>query len=104
MQDGVGELEEAAESFDIAAIPYRPVVEKYPQLTETVKDYIQYLQAWCEIEAAKRCHQEERYQDSCKLYYNASNILLEVHKWSFLSKYYDACGVTQEAEALSIED
>lgn len=104
MQDGVGELEEAAESFEKATNHYRLVVEKYPQLTETVKDYIQYLQAWCEIEAAKHCHQEERYQDSCKRYYNASKILSEAHKWSFLSKYYEACGVTEEAEALSIED
>jgi len=104
MQDLVSELEDAAESFGKATHHYQLAMQKYPQLTETVKDYIRYMQAWCEIEAAKHCHQEERYQDASYRYYNASKILSETRKWSFLSKYYEACGLLEEAEVFSIED
>jgi hypothetical protein len=69
-----------------------------------VKDHIHYLKAWCEIEAAKNSHQEERYQDASNRYNKASKILSETHKWSFLSRYYEACSLIEEAEAFSIED
>lgn len=104
MQDGVDELEDATESFEKAANNYQLVIERYPQLTETVKDHIHYLKAWCEIEAAKNSHQEERFQDASNRYNNASKILSETRKWSFLSAYYEACSLIEEAEACSIED
>jgi hypothetical protein len=104
MQDGVGELEDAAESFGKAADHYQIGVERYPQLTETLKDHVHYLEAWCEIETAKNSHQEERYQDASNRYDKASRILSETHMWSFLSKYYEACSLVEEAEAFSIED
>jgi hypothetical protein len=104
MQDGVGELDGAAESFGKAADRYQLVAEKYPQLTETAKDHVRYLEACREIEAAKNSHQEERFQDASNRYSNASKILSETHTWSFLSKYYEACSRVEEAEAFSIED
>ncbi len=101
MQDFVGELEEAAESFEKAACQYQLVVEKYPQLTETMTEYLQYMRAWSEIEAAKICHQGERYGDASGHYGKASKILSDTHRWSYLSKYYEASSLIEEAEAQS---
>ncbi|MCW4026007.1 MAG: hypothetical protein NWE76_00805, partial [Candidatus Bathyarchaeota archaeon] len=100
-QGVLGEHKEAAESFDLASESYMNAAEKIPQLREFYQELASYMNAWSEIERAKRHHLEKRYGKAREHYEKAAELHSSTERWNYLAPNYQAWARLNEAEDIS---
>ncbi len=98
-QDGLGQWQEASESFEKAAEEYRLVGQKTPGLTGPFGELGSYMDAWAAIERARLHHDHEQYSTASQKYSDAANILQATKSWNHLAKHYMACSSLERGES-----
>jgi KaiC/GvpD/RAD55 family RecA-like ATPase len=86
----LAEYSESARSFASASERYRLAAEKVPQLAGFYMDYAIYMQAWSEIEKARRSHITEEHDKAKEHYKKAASLHESTRRWSHLSNNYYA--------------
>jgi len=92
---------ESAENFKFAAKAYKAVAKKLPQLKTFYSEYATYMQAWSEIENAKRTHAREEYHHAREHYKKAARLHKSTKLWRYLAPNYSAWVQLEDGEALS---
>jgi len=99
--DDLGEHLKAAENFNLASNNYKGAAEKIPQLKSFYQDHAVYMQAWTEIEKARRHHARQEYGSAKEHFEKAANIHESLKKWSYLAPNYSGWAQIENAEELS---
>lgn len=86
----LAEYSESAKNFALASERYRLAAEKVPQLAGFYMDYAIYMQAWSEIEKARRSHISEEYDEAKDHYKKAASLHESTRRWIHLSSNYYA--------------
>ena len=102
--DQLGEHTKSERSFQSASENYRLVAEKIPQLKQFYMDYALYMQAWSEIEKAKKSHSREDHEEAKKHYEEAATLHDSTESWKYLAQNYLAWAKLEEAEDLSRQE
>ena len=100
-QDTLGEHAEAAISFQQASENYVKAAEKIPQLGDFYLDHASYMQAWGEIEEARRSHNQKVHEEAVEHLNKAAKILKGTTRWHQFASNYLAWAKLEEGEALS---
>jgi hypothetical protein len=101
LSDRLGEHTRSEWNFQSAAENYKLTAEKIPQLKEFYMDHALYMQAWSEIQKAKRHHAKRQYGQSKEHYEKAADLHQSTEHWNYLSSNYLAWAKLEEAEDLS---
>lgn len=101
VQDDLGLLREAAESFVAAFEHYKIASEKIPNFADFFLDHASYMKAWSEIEKAKFAHKHEEYAQAMNYYARTAELLKPSETWGYLSKNFLAWSALERAEDLS---
>lgn len=101
LSDKIGEHVKASENFESASNQYESAALKIPLLKEFYSDYVNYMQAWSEIEKAKLAHSQERYSHSKTHYEKAATYLDSSKVWKYLAPNFSAWAFLEHAEDLS---
>ena len=96
--DTVNDYEQAATSFEKAFAAYKASAHRITQFSDFFLDYASYMKAWSEIEAAKRAHSDERYENAMEHYEKTSQLLRQSKSWMYLSLNFYAWSLLEEAE------
>jgi hypothetical protein len=101
VQDDLGLLREAAESFAGAFEHYKIASDKIPNFVDFFLDHAAYMKAWSEIEKAKFAHKHEDYAQAMNHYAKTAELLKPSETWGYLSKNFLAWSALEHAEGLS---
>jgi len=101
LYDARGEYSKAASSFEQASKNYSLVSEKIPQLKDFYHDHAVYMQAWSEIEEARRHHARQEYGLAKENFEKAGALHKSLKQWSYLAPNYSAWAELEQAEELS---
>lgn len=99
--DALGELEEAAKSYQIASQNYKEASQKTPLLRDFYQDHAAYMEAWSDIEKARGYHARSEYGEAKGHYEKAAKLHKSTSEWSYLSSSYLAWARLEQAEDLS---
>jgi KaiC/GvpD/RAD55 family RecA-like ATPase/tetratricopeptide (TPR) repeat protein len=102
--DQLAEYSESAKNFGSAAESYGLAAEKLPQLKDFYADYALYMQAWSEIETARRYHANHEYGEARKHYEKASKLHKSSKSWNYLAPNYLAWTKLEHGENLSRDE
>jgi len=101
LHDTRGEYSKAASSFEQASRNYSLMSEKIPQLKDFYHDHAVYMQAWNEIEEARRHHARQEYDLAKEHFEKAGELHKSLKHWSYLASNYSAWAELEQAEEFS---
>jgi len=95
------DYEKSAKCFKNAQEQYIAAAEKIPSLERFYLDHASYMNGWSEIEAAKRHHVRQEYDNAKKHYENAASLHESSESWRYLVANYLAWAQLEHGEDLS---
>jgi tetratricopeptide (TPR) repeat protein len=99
--DCSGEHIKAAEDFTLASDNYKKAAERTPSLRTLYQDQAVYMQAWSEIEKARRHLERREYDQAKECFEKAAAFHASLKRWSYLEPNYSAWAQVEDAEQLS---
>lgn len=99
--DDMGEYLKSADDFRRAAKQYQDGAAETPQLKDLYGEHSLYMQAWSEIEEARRCHARQEYDCAVEHFERVAEFHRSSKRWSFLAPNYSAWVKVEHAEDAS---
>ncbi len=96
--DVLGELMEAAQSYEVSSANYINASQKISQLKDFYQDHASYMEAWSEIEKARDHHAKSEYGEAREHYEKAADLHKSTGRWKYLSSNYYAWAQLELAE------